>query len=172
MSDRIAIMYGGNLEQIGTPKEIYEKPASKFVADFIGESNIFYGTVGKKEAETAQVLFEDGNAIIKNENLQNNEIVYVSVRPENIKLSVKPVEGFALVGTIKEHVYVGNINKTIVVLKDGMEIKMNKSTKNELLAEGMQVFVYWDKEDAVVIKSQSQNVFEVIDNPVFTTEKE
>ena len=172
MSDRIAIMYGGNLEQIGTPKEIYEKPASKFVADFIGESNIFYGTVGKKEAETAQVLFEDGNAMIKNENLQDNKIVYVLVRPENIKLSIKPVEGFGLVGTVKEHVYVGNINKTIVVLKDGMEIKMNKSTKNELLAEGMQVFVYWDKEDAVVIKSQSQNVFEVIDNPVFTTEEE
>ena len=48
MSDRIAIMYGGNLEQIGTPKEIYEKPASKFVGDFIGESNIFYGVAGDR----------------------------------------------------------------------------------------------------------------------------
>ena len=48
MSDRIAIMYGGNLEQIGTPKEIYEKPASTFVGDFIGESNIFYGVAGDR----------------------------------------------------------------------------------------------------------------------------
>lgn len=171
MSDRIAIMYGGNLEQIGTPKEIYEKPASKFVADFIGESNIFYGTVKDKKNEVAKVLFENGNAMIKSDSVEENEIVYVSVRPENIKLSLTQIDGFSIVGVVKEHVYVGNINKTIILLDNGMEIKVNKGTKTNLLKLGTEVFIYWETEDAVVIKSQSQNVFNVVDNPVFTTQK-
>lgn len=61
MSDRIAIMYGGNLEQIGTPKEIYEKPASRFVGDFIGESNIFYGIAGNKKGDSVKVKIENGD---------------------------------------------------------------------------------------------------------------
>ena len=170
MSDRIAIMYGGNLEQIGTPKEIYEKPASKFVADFIGESNIFYGTVKDKKNEVAKVLFENGNAMIKSDSVEENEIIYVSVRPENIKLSLTQIDGFSIVGVVKEHVYVGNINKTIILLDNGMEIKVNKGTKTDLLKLGTEVFIYWETEDAVVIKSQSQNVFNVVDNPVFTTQ--
>ena len=48
MSDRIVVMNKGNLEQIGTPKEIYEQPKTKFVADFIGESNIFEASVVAK----------------------------------------------------------------------------------------------------------------------------
>lgn len=171
MSDRIAIMYGGNLEQIASPKEIYEKPSSKFVADFIGESNIFYGTVDKKISNKTKILFENGSATIKDDNVQDNEIVYVSIRPENIKLSVTPIDGFSIVGVVKEHVYVGNINKTIIMLDNGMEVKMNEGTKHDLFQVGTQVFIYWDKDDTVVIKSQSQNVFNVVDNPIFTAQK-
>ena len=172
MSDRIAIMYGGDLEQIGTPKEIYEKPKSKFVADFIGESNIFYGVVDSIENDVLDVKLENGNAIAADTNVKNNEIIYVLVRPENIKLSKVPVEGFTLLGKVKEHVYIGNVNKTIVVLPTGMEVKMNTNPKAELLEVGSEICVYWDKDDAVVIKSQSQEVFSVIDNPVFTVENQ
>lgn len=172
MSDRIAIMYGGNLEQIGTPKEIYEKPASRFVGDFIGESNIFYGVVGEKNGDVAQVKVENGDIRVMASEVENNQIVYVLVRPENIKLSTKPVDGFSLVGKVKEHVYIGNVNKTIVALPEGMEIKMNTSTKESLLDVGTEVCIYWDTEDAVVIKSESQQVFQVIDNPVFSKENQ
>ena len=172
MSDRIAIMYGGDLEQIGTPKEIYEKPKSKFVADFIGESNIFYGVADSIENDVLNVKLENGNAVAADDNVKNNEIIYVLVRPENIKLSKVPVEGFTLLGKVKEHVYIGNVNKTIIVLPTGMEVKMNTNPKAELLEVGSEICVYWDKEDAVVIKSQSQEVFNVIDNPVFTAENQ
>nr|WP_312288784.1 ABC transporter ATP-binding protein [Clostridium chromiireducens] len=172
MSDRIAIMYGGDLEQIGTPKEIYEKPKSKFVADFIGESNIFYGVANKLGNDVLKVKLENGDAIVLDSQVMDNEIIYVLVRPENIRLSKEPVEGFTLVGKVKEHVYIGNVNKTIIVLPTGMEIKMNTTPKVELLPIGSEVCVYWEKEDAVVIKSQSQEVFNVIDNPVFTVEKQ
>lgn len=172
MSDRIAIMYGGNLEQIGTPKEIYEKPKSKFVADFIGESNIFYGVANRKANDVLDVKLENGNVSAVDSQVKDNEIIYVLVRPENIKLSKKPVESFTLVGKVKEHIYIGNVNKTIIVLPTGMEVKMNTTPKSELLPVGSEIYAYWEKEDAVVIKSQSQEVFSVIDNPVFTVENQ
>lgn len=172
MSDRIAIMYGGNLEQIGTPKEIYEKPASRFVGDFIGESNIFYGVVGDKKGDYAEVKVESGHVSVMSSDVRTNQIVYVLVRPENIKLSSNPVEGFSLAGKVKEHVYIGNVNKTIITLLEGMEVKMNTSTKENLVDVGTEVFIYWDKEDAVVIKSESEQVFQVVDNPIFSAENQ
>ena len=172
MSDRIAIMYGGDLEQIGTPKEIYEKPTSKFVADFIGESNIFYGVANTIENDVLKVTLENGNVTAVDSQVRDNEIIYVLVRPENIKLSEEPVDGFTLVGKVKEHVYIGNVNKTIIVLQTGMEVKMNTTPKVELLSVNSEIYIYWEKEDAVVIKSQSQEVFNVVDNPVFTIENQ
>ena len=172
MSDRIAIMYGGNLEQVGTPKEIYEKPNSKFVADFIGESNIFYGVASKKGNDVLEVKLESGSVEAIDAQVKDNEIIYVLVRPENIKLSKDSVEGFSLVGKVKEHVYIGNVNKTIIVLPTGMEIKMNTTPKVALLPVDSEIYVYWEKEDAVVIKSENQEIFNVIDNPVFTTENQ
>ena len=172
MSDRIAIMYGGDLEQIGTPKEIYERPKSKFVADFIGESNIFYGVASREGNDVLKVKLESGEVLAVDSQVKENEIIYVLVRPENIKLSTDIVEGFSLVGKVKEHVYIGNVNKTIIVLPTGMEIKMNTNPKVELLPIGSDICVYWDKEDAVVIKSENQEIFNVIDNPVFTSENQ
>jgi len=172
MSDRIAIMYGGDLEQIGTPKEIYEKPASKFVADFIGESNIFYGVANNLGNDLLKVTLENGYALAIDSEVKDNEIIYVLVRPENIKLSKEPVDGFTLVGTVKEHVYIGNVNKTIIVLPTGLEIKMNTVPKMELLPVDSEIYIYWEKEDAVVIKSQSEEVFNVVDNPVFTIQNQ
>lgn len=172
MSDRIAIMYGGNLEQIGTPKEIYEKPKSKFVADFIGESNIFYGVANKKKGNLLEIKLENGNVSVIDSQIEDNEIIYVLVRPENIKLSKEQVEGFSLVGKVKEHIYIGNVNKTIIMLTTGMEVKMNTTPKVEQLPIGSEIYVYWEKEDAVVIKSQSQEIFNIVDNPIFTAENQ
>lgn len=171
MSDRIAIMYGGNLEQIGTPEEIYEKPTSKFVADFIGESNIFYGVAASKEEDIIHVNVENGRVAVSNKDVKENEIIYVLVRPENIKLSLNPVDNFNIVGKVKEHVYIGNVKKTIVILSDGMEVKVNSAPKSELIEIGAQVYIHWDKDDAVVIRSQSQEVFQVVDNPLFMQDK-
>lgn len=168
MSDRIAIMSKGNLEQIGTPKEIYEQPASKFVADFIGESNIFYGMIGSSKADEATVVLENGNAIVNGGDYKKEEIVFVSVRPEHLKISHAPVDGFTLVGEVKEHIYIGNVNKTIITLQEGFELKMNTRPKEMVPDVGTQVFIYWDLEDAVVIKSKSQTIFNAIEHPDFS----
>ena len=165
MSDRIAIMNGGILEQLATPEEIYEKPASKFVADFIGESNIFYGTAGKIDKDNIEVIVECGEILTKKADVLENEIIYVLVRPEKIQMSEKQIEGFSIVGTVKEHIYVGSIIKTIVILPTGKEIKINKLTGDALVPINTHVYIHWKPEDSVVIHSNNEELYGIIDNP-------
>lgn len=164
MSDRIAIMHQGNLEQLATPREIYDHPRTEFVADFIGESNLFYGMVSKEEKGVLSIDLENGKIMAQAEDIHKNEIVYTSVRPENIQISREPVEGFSMAAVISEHVFVGNMIKTILTLSNGNQIKMNTLAKEEVLPEGTQVYLHWEASDAVVIKSQSDMIFNVIEN--------
>lgn len=166
MSDRIAIMNGGVLEQLGTPQEIYETPASKFVADFIGESNIFYGTTKKEKGKKLQVVVESGEILVEeNADVVHDEIIYVSLRPEKISLSRTPVDGFTITAVVKENIYVGSIIKTIAVLTNGDELKINTLTGGEIIPPETVVYPYWNPEDGVIIKTKSEQIYEIIDNP-------
>ena len=158
MSDRIAIMNGGNLEQIGTPEEIYEKPKTKFVAGFIGESNILEGVVTKIENGRLTIAAECGNIITYDDGFSVNETLYVSVRPENMKYSKTPIEGFSLVGFVKDHIYVGALIKTIVALSNGDEIKINRLPSEEVVKENEVVYLYWEENSGVPIKRQDDKL--------------
>ncbi|MCQ2558883.1 MAG: ABC transporter ATP-binding protein, partial [Oscillospiraceae bacterium] len=98
MSDRIIVMNKGRLEQIGTSREIYETPKSRFVADFIGESNIFEASVTACENGEVTLMMENGHVKAAGEGFRLEEIVYVCVRPENINISLTPRPGFTLKG--------------------------------------------------------------------------
>jgi len=172
MSNRIAIMSGGILEQLDTPRVVYETPKTKFVADFVGESNIFYGQVVEKNEDDLKIELENGSVLATNSYVQEKDIIDISVRLENLKLSLNPVEGFSLKGYIKEYVFVGNVHKVIISLSNGKEIKMNQSPKIPVLPENTEVYPYWNKEDAVVILSTGNLVFKAIDAPVYHMEKE
>src|SRR5512138_3624914 len=93
MSDRIAVMSKGKVQQMGTPVEIYERPANRFVADFIGESNFFEGTVKSLSREEARVYVPELNAELTclpvSEGLVNGEDVVVSIRPEKVLIAQK-----------------------------------------------------------------------------------
>lgn len=165
MSDRIAILSGGVLEQLDRPKDIYNRPNSRFVADFIGESNLFYGSVKSKNANEIEVTLESGSVTANSEMVRVGDIVDISVRPENLKLSLEPVEGFCCPGVIKEYVFIGNIHKVIVQLASGKELRINQSPKHEELPAGTSVHLYWEKEDAVVIPSVANQVYQAVENP-------
>ena len=96
MSDRIAVMHDGILDQLGTPEEIYEQPRTKFVATFIGETNIFEGNI--KELAMGRVAVRIENGVIRGcgYGFSRNEYITVSVRPEKMKFSAAPVKGFQL----------------------------------------------------------------------------
>lgn len=166
MSDRIAIMHDGVLDQLGTPTEIYEAPATKFVATFIGETNIFDGTVSFVKDDEVQVMVENGFISGKATGFRFGEYMTVSVRPEKMKYSNSPVDGFGITAVVKDYVYVGSIIKCIVSLPNGNELKIERLAGQELPEIGSHIYPYWEKEDAVLIHSKENSIFEALDNIV------
>ncbi|MDD5949860.1 MAG: ABC transporter ATP-binding protein [Lachnospiraceae bacterium] len=158
MSDRIAIINQGIMEQIDTPINIYEHPKTKFVAGFIGESNILDAVVLN--------CGEDGKALVGTEvgritaldpehKFQVNDPVAISVRPENMLFSKTPVEGFSIKGVVKEHIYVGNLIKMMITLNDGTEIKVNRFSAEDLAQVGDMVYLYWDLDKGIMLKEKN-----------------
>ena len=173
MSDRIAIMHDGVMDQIGSPTEIYERPATKFVATFIGETNVFDGTIRSIEGGKAVIGIENGEVTSsgsveegdgKNTGFAVNEFVTVSVRPEKMHFSPKPVEGFTVPAFVRDYIYVGSVLKCIAVLPNGNEIKMEKLAGEELPPIGEKVFICWEPEDAVLIHSLDNRFYQSMEN--------
>lgn len=173
MSDRIAIMHDGVMDQIGSPTEIYERPATKFVATFIGETNVFDGTIRSIEGGKVVIGIENGEVTTsgsveegdgKNTGFAVNEFVTVSVRPEKMHFSPKPVEGFTVPAVVRDYIYVGSVLKCIAVLPNGNEIKMEKLAGEELPPIGEKVFICWEPEDAVLIHSLDNRFYQSMEN--------
>ena len=173
MSDRIAIMHDGVMDQIGSPTEIYERPATKFVATFIGETNVFDGTIRSIEGGKAVIGIENGEVTSsgsveegdgKNTGFAVNEFVTVSVRPEKMHFSPKPVEGFTVPAVVRDYIYVGSVLKCIAFLPNGNEIKMEKLAGEELPPIGEKVFICWEPEDAVLIHSLDNRFYQSMEN--------
>ena len=165
MSDRIIVMNNGKFEQIGTPREIYEHPQNKFVANFIGESNIFEASVVSETGTTGilTLMMENGHVLAEGEGFKYEEIVYLCLRPENIEISTSVREGFTLKGFVRDHVYVGNIVKTVVELPNGKTVQVNRNPHGELITPGMLVNLFWDPKDAVVMHTREDYVYDAIE---------
>lgn len=158
MSDSIVVMNNGIIEQIGTPEELYEKPKTKFVADFLGDTNILEGEVVKiKETEVLLNLEQEEDIIrIPNLNYGFGDKFTVSVRPERIKIKACPEEGDVwLQCRIKEKIYSGYVIKTIAVTKNGKEIVVNEPTSQRSSFDNKEedIFVTWKPEHSIVIKA-------------------
>lgn len=166
MSDRIAVMHDGIMDQIAPPSEIYEHPATKFVATFIGETNIFDGSIKEIKEDGITIGVENGDLSGIGEGFELNEFITVSVRPEKMKFSSVPVEGFSITAVVKDHIYIGSAVKSLVVLPNGNEIKIERLAIQELPKIGECVFLYWEKEDAVLLHNQDQVFFHAVDNVV------
>ena len=159
LSDRIAVMYEGRVEQIGTPSEIYERPRTPFVADFIGDTNLFPGRVDEADGSTIQVLTENKLRIIvqKSEGMagvREQEQVVVSVRPEKIKLSIEPpnVSANYFEGNLKHVMYMGTHVHCVVELKSGDRvIVMQPNTAGNLNEPHTPVYVYWRPKDCLAL---------------------
>lgn len=125
ISDRIAVMSQGRLEQVGTPTEIYERPRSRFVADFIGTTNFVPGKVLESSDQKLVVKTADGvlNSAAST-GMGVGEDVTMSIRPEKISLSSTPAAAGEnrLEGTIHEVIYLGTATHYIVTLASGQQV--------------------------------------------------
>ncbi len=131
MSDKIVVMKAGEIQQIGTPTDIYNEPVNRYVANFIGESNIVDGIM----LQDFKVMFEDKVFECVDAGFSPNESVDVVIRPEDLEI-VAPRSG-NLKGIVKSVLFKGVHYETIVETKSGTEItvKMNVSEDKPVVNE-------------------------------------
>ena len=129
MSDRIAVMSEGEIQQLGTSKEIYETPHNVFVADFIGETNLLEVSVDAIKKGRAVCHLGGGHELTCDEvpGIGVGSHVHLSVRPERLFISDEPTESESLKGTVKENIFTGTDLTTIVKLEEGPDFFVRTS---------------------------------------------
>lgn len=128
MSDRIAVMSKGVALQIGLPEEIYERPADKFVADFIGETNFLDGVVKGQSGSTVEVEIP-GTGLVHVESSRtfaNGQHVSVAVRPEKLRLNSDVKEGNNLRGRVEDVIYIGTDTHYGVRMSGGQKVRVRE----------------------------------------------
>ncbi|WP_049901436.1 ABC transporter ATP-binding protein [Halococcus agarilyticus] len=152
MSDEIAVMNDGRLEQLGTATEIYEEPASEFVADFIGETNLVRGEY--REDAKGGVIEADGTEYRVPATEGADGTVSFAIRPEKIRLG-EEAAGLAnrFEAEVIEEIYKGNVGKFTVRLANGRELSLDLqiTDRGEYLSAGNDVTVGWKPGNAVVL---------------------
>lgn len=146
MSDRIAVMSSGAVQQIGRPNEIYENPANRFVADFIGETNLIASRVDSADGMHVVCSLADGEVLtaLASSPLGPGTTGVVSIRPESLTVTKTAPEGESLRGTLGDAVYLGTDTQYTVLLAKDLTLKVrmqNQFVASQALAQGDPVFV-------------------------------
>lgn len=151
MSDRIAVMSAGLLQQLGDAREIYERPHNMFVADFIGETNLIEVTVDEVADGRARCHLGGGHQLVCEavEGIDAGARVHLSVRPERLFLSKRPAESESLSGVTRENIYIGTDVQTVVDLDDGPSLSVRTSNSERgnkrLFEPGVPVYVNMER---------------------------
>ena len=130
MSDSIAVMSNGAVRQVGRPREIYDRPADRFVADFIGDTNFLPAEITGREGETAQLRLPSGKMIAAHANEAATGRVTLALRPEHAELT--PEAHGLLAGRLREVVYFGTDTHFHVDLDDGSEFVLRQQNGPEV----------------------------------------
>lgn len=159
LSDRIAVMDQGKIEQVGSPQEIYEQPQTAFVADFIGNTNLFSGQITAQDRFDLQVVTTTNLKIIvqQESNVSSSATVVVSVRPEKIHLIDTPREQpNCFAGQIKHVMYLGTHVHYLVELLSGDRVTVSQPNTGEILATNTPVYVYWRATDCLALSAKEK----------------
>jgi ABC-type Fe3+/spermidine/putrescine transport system ATPase subunit len=128
VSDRIAVMRAGRVEQIATPRAIYEQPETPFVASFVGTTNLLNGTIKSRNGDEAEITFAGTTMRTNSARGHIGDAVTVSLRPETLRLlgagEAAPPGWAALDGTLGEIEYLGPVTRFAVTLADGSLIHL------------------------------------------------
>jgi len=164
VADQMAIMnHRGKIEQIGTPKEIYEFPLSSFVARFVGTTNILHGTLYNLKEPDAMIRIPDlGDFKLyinqRKEWMSEGREVLISIRPEKIFISRKKTLNFSntLKGVVQSIVYHGRSTQYNVLLKNQMKLQVFEQNE-EHFPQGVidydhEVYLHWQKENALLLE--------------------
>ena len=167
MSDRIAVMNNGRYEQLGEPEVLYERPTTRFVAGFLGVSNLLPGAVEGNDGTYAAVRLADDTRVRAPRTLVGDVAhVHVGVRPEKIRLheeSKEPPAGFNhMSGVVRDASYLGVSTQYLVEARGGAMImvyeqNVERATKAELWAPGEAVQLTWSPDHTFVVVGDSNS---------------
>jgi spermidine/putrescine transport system ATP-binding protein len=163
MSDRIAVMNDGRVEQIGPPEEIYHSPASVFVANFIGIANLIPGVVTRVGGDrvTVRVAGDGEVSLPAGADLREpGAAATVMVRPERLRLTGSDAGSGGLPVTVRHVVFQGPVIRCILVAPDGTEIVAHVGPEQAIpdLRPGLALRVSWDPDAARLLPPASQPV--------------
>jgi spermidine/putrescine transport system ATP-binding protein len=164
MSDRIAVMSKGVVQQIGTPVEIYERPSNRFVADFIGESNFLEGQIKSLTGDEAMVhvpaLKADLMGLVVSDGLANGEEIVVSIRPEKIHIAEKATLGTNFFqGRVTNTVYIGTDTHVYLDVCDAKlkvfeQNRISRLDPRSFYTVGQEVSLILPPENTLVLKKK------------------
>jgi spermidine/putrescine transport system ATP-binding protein len=156
MSDRVAVLNAGRVEQIGTVNEIYYKPATRFVASFIGESNIVEAEILRSEGEFLHCRLEGGLELdVRTPNPPAHSQILLSLRPEKIRLTRENPGGRnSFPGTIEMEIFRGAVDDLTISVQGGLQlgaVLTNDGQAESDLHEGERVFARIQPEDIHIV---------------------
>jgi len=157
LSDRVVVMEAGRVEQIGRPEEVYRRPATAFVARFLGRANFLAGTVAES-GPTGIVVALDGDRFqvvaVPRSGLGAGQRVHAVIRQEAIRL--EPAEGAALrpnnfAATVVFHAFAGQTHHYVIQLADGRELEVATPGAAAPLARCAHTHVAWSPDDVILL---------------------
>ena len=170
MSDRIAVMNRGRIEQVGTPEDLYDRPSTPFVADFIGTTNLLSGTVAALREGESLIRLDSGDACITGaEGCVPGKSIQFSVRPENIRLEraeetaaaqagagvrgngAGGVERARLRGSVEQAAYLGSAVQYHIRTDGGLAVSVLASKAGPRFESGDMVELAWSPTDALIL---------------------
>ncbi|MBP3541248.1 MAG: ABC transporter ATP-binding protein [Clostridia bacterium] len=154
MSSRIVIMREGRVEQIGTPEEVYEHPATLFAAGFIGQSNLIHGVVDKVGEDGQMTILSEGVSLpaYAEKEYHPGDKVVLCLRPQRVRYGSEPQHGLDLQGLILDKEYSGGMQHTHIRLGDTLDIRvMSQSSELDSYQIGDKVHVGWSIRHAPVV---------------------
>ena len=161
MSDRIAVMHLGRVEQLGTPEELYERPASRFVADFIGTTNLLTGAIESVADGAAVVRLDGGDACrVAARDLAAGQTIELSIRPESILLKRSngstPDGAEPLRAQVEQVAYMGGSVQYQVRTHGGLSITVLAPKTGERHVVGSDVDIAWPPNEALILAPRTE----------------
>jgi putrescine transport system ATP-binding protein len=165
MASRIGVMDAGRLDQVASPRDLYETPASRWIAEFVGDINLFEGQVGATEAGRLAVSTRDAGTIhvVKPGMPPAKSVVSVAIRPEKVKLSRRApaADGLSvrtfncLEGVITDVGYLGGVTTYKVKLDSGAMVRSSMANTTRIIdayAAGQRVVAWFTPDDCLVLE--------------------
>jgi len=155
MSDRIAVMNAGKVEQIGTPSDIYDRPSTRFVADFIGDTNLFRGKVVRNGGGKSVLQVDPALSIELTGQPQEAGPLSIALRPEKISLATPPaLVGHGLDGIVESANFQGGSVLYRIEMAGGRRLlaQQPNNGSHELFQTGAAVALRWKPSDIVILR--------------------